>query len=87
MKRKELLIIGAVAFVAALFSFVLSGVIFGSPQKNRIKVPVAQKIDSTFPTPQTDDNYKVFLNSNALDPTQLIQIGANNNTSPFQNNQ
>ncbi|MBX4197094.1 hypothetical protein KW801_00875 [Candidatus Saccharibacteria bacterium] len=87
MKQKDLLIVGITAFVAAIFSIVLSGVLFGSPKKNPIKVPVVDKISSTFPSPQNDDNYKVFFNDKALNPTQLIQIGGSNNTNtkPFQN--
>jgi hypothetical protein len=84
MKQKDMVIMGGVAIVAALFSIVLSGVIFGSPKKNPIKVPVVHKISSTFPTTQTDD-YKSFLNDKALNPTQLIQIGNTNNKQPFQN--
>jgi hypothetical protein len=85
MKQKELLIIGMTAFIAAIFSIILSGVLFGSPKKNPIKVPVVTKISSTFPSPQTDDSYKVFFNDKALNPTQLIQIGGSSNTQPFQN--
>jgi hypothetical protein len=85
MKQKDMVIMGGVAIVAALFSIVLSGVIFGSPKKNPIKVPVVHKISSTFPTTQTDD-YKAFLNDKALNPTELIQIGnGDNNKQPFQN--
>ena len=87
MKRKDVLIIGIAAFIAAIFSFVLSGVIFGSPQKNVIKVPVVTKIDSTFPSVQTDTNYTSFFNSKSINPTQLIQIGSSNNQQPFQDSQ
>ena len=85
MKRKDWLVIGLVAFIAAIFSFVLSGAIFGSPQKNPIKVPVVTPISSQFPVTQNDDNYKTFFNDKALNPTQLIKIGGSNNTTPFQN--
>lgn len=84
MKQKDLLLIGMVAFIAAIFSIILSGVLFGSPKKNPIKVPVVNNISSTFPVVQTDNNYTSFFNDKALDPTQLIQIGGNNNTTPFQ---
>lgn len=84
MKRKELITIASVAVIAAIFSIILSGILFGSPKKNPIKVPVADKINPSFPAVQTDDAYKPFFNSNALNPTQLIQIGGNNNTNPFQ---
>lgn len=86
MKQKDLLVIGMVAVVAAIFSFALSGAIFGTSKKNLIKVPVVQPISSEFPSPQTDANYKKFYNNQALDPTQLIQIGGTGNTTPFQDN-
>jgi len=87
MKSKELAIIGGVAFVAAIFSFVLSGVIFGTPQRNPIKVPVVHKIDPSFPVVKSDSNYKTFFNEKALNPTQLIKIGNNKNKDPFQDSQ
>lgn len=89
MKRNDLMLIGLVGFIAIIFSFIISNAIWGNPKKNAIKVPVVTPISSKFPLPQTDDNYKPFFNSNALDPTQLIQIGNSNNQVPFNqtNNQ
>jgi hypothetical protein len=84
MKQKDWIVIGGVGFLSAIISIILSGIIFGSPQKNPIKVPEVTKISSSFPSPQTDDSYKVFFNDKALNPTQLIQIGGNNNKAPFQ---
>jgi hypothetical protein len=83
MKRQTLLIVVLVAIIAAFLSFVISDSLFGSPKRNPIYVPVVQKINSTFPLPQTDPTYKAFFNQQALDPTQLIQIGGNGNTAPF----
>ncbi len=85
MKRQDWLIIGGVGFLAAIISFVISGALFGSPQKNPIKVPVVNKISSDFPSPQTDDTYRTIFNPNAFNPTQLIKIGGGGNTTPFQN--
>jgi hypothetical protein len=87
MKQQQWLLIGGVAFIAAIFSFIISGMLFGNPQKNKIKVPVVTPISSSFPSVSTDDNYRPFFNSNALNPTQLIQIGGSNNTSPFNDSQ
>jgi hypothetical protein len=83
MKQKDLVLIGGVAFIAVILSFIVSGAIFGSPKKNPVKVPVVTPISSKFPLPQTDDNYKAFFNKDSLNPTQLIQIGGNGNTVPF----
>ena len=49
------------------------------PPKNRqAKVEVVQKITSDFPQPDTK-----FFNSGAVNPTQLIQIGQEQNPQPF----
>jgi hypothetical protein len=50
MKRKELLIVGITAFITAILSIVLSGMLFGSSKKNAIKVPEVIKISSDFPS-------------------------------------
>ncbi len=84
MKRKDLLLIGLSACVAAILSFILSGIIFGTPKKNPIKVPVVNKISSTFPDVQNDTDYSGIFNNKALNPTQLIQIGGSDNNQPFQ---
>jgi hypothetical protein len=84
MKHKDLIIIGLTAFLAAILSFVISGILFGSPKKNPIKVPVVDKIEPTFPQVKTDTNYTSFFNNQALNPTQLIQIGGSSNNQPFQ---
>jgi len=88
-KQKELALVIGVAVFAALFSFILSDALFGSPKKHPIKVPVVDKISPSFPDVKNDPSYKTIFNDQALNPTQLIQIGNNNNTTPFQqtNNQ
>ncbi len=83
-KRQNMIVIIFVALIAAMISIVVSGAIFGTPQSRPIKVPVVDKISPTFPDVQHDSTYTSFLNTNALDPTQLIQIGNSNNQSPFQ---
>lgn len=84
MKRQTLIIVILTAVISAILSIVISNTLFGNPKKNVIKVPVVQKINSIFPSPKTDDDYKVFFNPGALNPTQLIQIGGSNNATPFQ---
>ena len=83
MKRKEMLIFGAVGFVAAILSFVVSDMIFGNPKKQPIKVPVVQVISTDFPIVQSDENYKKIFHKKAINPTQLIKSGGGN-TKPFQ---
>lgn len=83
-KRQNIVILVIVGLIAAMVSIVISGAIFGTPQNNPIKVPVVDPISPSFPDVQHDSNYTSFLNNKALDPTQLIQIGNNQNTAPFQ---
>jgi len=84
MKRKDLIVIGVTAVIAAIFSIILSGTLLGSPKKDAVKVPKVDTINALFPSPQTDDTYKPFFNQQAIDPTQLIQIGNQTNAAPFQ---
>ncbi|MBI5906556.1 hypothetical protein HY857_00695 [Candidatus Saccharibacteria bacterium] len=87
MKRKDLMLIVGVIIVSCIFSLVLSNVALGPYKKQVIKVPVVQKISSSFPSPQTDSEYKSFFNDKAINPTQLIKIGDKSNTAPFNESQ
>jgi hypothetical protein len=82
MKRKDLTKVIFVAVIWGIFSVVASGIIFKSPVKNA-KVPVVKPISTSFPQVNTDSNYQAIFNNNALDPTQLIQIGNSQNNTPF----
>jgi hypothetical protein len=84
VKRKDLMIVGVIAFIAALFSLFVSNAIFGSPSRNPIKVPVVHEINPEFPVVKDDTNYTSFFNDKALNPTQLIEIGNGTNTKPFE---
>ncbi len=83
MQRKDILTLGLTAFVAAIFSFIAAGLIFNSPSKHNSTAPVVTAISPTFPDVKNDPNYNSFLNGQALDPTQPIQIGNNSNNTPF----
>lgn len=84
MKKREWILIGGVAIIAAVISLLVSDSIFGSPKKHPILVPEVEKISSDFPKPQTDDQYKTFYNQEAFNPTQIIKIGGQGNTEPFK---
>lgn len=83
MKRKDLMTIGLVAVVAGLLSLTLSSTLVGSSGDNKDTAPVVEKIDPAFPDITNDPAYNSFLNSKALDPTQPVQIGDNQNSKPF----
>jgi hypothetical protein len=84
MKRKDLTKVIFVAVIWGIFSIIMSGIVFKSPVKNA-KVPVVKPISTSFPQVSTDNNYQAIFNTNALDPTQLIQIGNSQNNTPFAN--
>jgi hypothetical protein len=87
MKRQDLFILVSVAAIAAVFSIVLASALF-APKKLSQKVPVVDKISETFPDVTHDPAYTSFLNSQALDLIQPVQIGPHNqNQQPFNQTQ
>lgn len=83
MKQKDIIYLAGTAFFVALISIVLANIIFKSPASRSSDVPVVQSISSSFPDVKNDPAYKSFLNDQALDPTQQIQIGNGQNSTPF----
>ena len=78
MKQKDVAMIMVIAFVSAIISLVASRLLFTAPQNQEQQVEVVPAITADFPAPDSR-----YFNSNSIDPTQLIQIGNNNNTNPF----
>ncbi len=78
MKQKDVAMIIVIAFVSAVISLVVSRFLFAAPQNQQQLVEVVPQISANFPMPDSR-----YFNSNSIDPTQLIQIGNNNNTNPF----
>jgi hypothetical protein len=88
MKQKDYITLGIIVFIAAIFSVVLAGRIFGGiSKKHNLTAPEVQNISSTFPDIKNDSSYKSVFNNNALNPTQLIQIGTDQNSSTFNSSQ
>lgn len=83
MKQKDWLTIAVITVVAGMFSFFIANWLFSSDSKRKATVPSVGTITSDFPRPSENKDYQAFYNSNALNPTQLITIGDNPNTSPF----
>lgn len=84
MKQKDVPLIIISVFSAAILSFVVSNLIFGSSSSRKEKVEVVKPITSEFNSPKKDD---IYFNGNSIDPTQLIRIGDGSNDQPFQNDQ
>lgn len=87
MRQKDIIILVGVGLIAMVISIIISGKIFTPPSNRSTKVPVVSPINSTFPDVHNDSNYQAFFNNNAIDPTQLINIGPSQNQQPFNNNQ
>jgi hypothetical protein len=87
MKREDIVKIGLVAAISAIVSVFIAGAIFNSPAKHNQKVPVVPPISTSFPDVANDPNYTGIFNSSALDPTQPVQIGNSQNSSPFTGSQ
>lgn len=83
MKQKDIFYVVGISLFAALFSFVIAGVVFKSPARHGTSVPVVQPIESSLPDIKNDSSYKAIFNPQALDPTQPIQIGNGQNPQPF----
>lgn len=70
MKRRDLVVIVAIAFASGVFSYVLANLFFGGEKAYKLTSPKVDAISADFKQP----NQKYF-NSQSVDITQLIQIG------------
>lgn len=73
------LLVGVAAFIVG---FIAASMFVHAPKKGSIKVDSVPAIPANFPDVKNDAAYNAFLNSNAIDPTQAIQLG-NSNSTPF----
>lgn len=78
MKQKDIITLVVAVFFAILVSVLASKLIFASPKNRQQQVEVVPVITADFPTPD-----KQYFNGQSIDPTQLIEIGNNNNLTPF----
>lgn len=79
MKQKDILLIVVIAIVATVASVIVSKVLFVTPSNRQQQVEVVEPISTTFTQPST-----AYFNANSVNPTQTIQIGTNNNATPFK---
>lgn len=80
MKQKDLIAIIGVVIVSGIFSYVICSKFINTPKNRQQTVEVVSAINSDFKLP----NNKIF-NSEAVNPTKLIEIGPNSNSQPFEN--
>ncbi len=86
MKQKDIILIVTVAIITGIISMIVSGLFFGPPKKDS-KVPVVDELSTSLPDIKNDPNYSSFLNEQALNPAQPVQIGPAGNSVPFNSNQ
>ncbi|HET9850059.1 MAG TPA: hypothetical protein VFP35_00290 [Candidatus Saccharimonadales bacterium] len=82
MKQNDIASLIIVAFITAVFSFVVSDLLFGGGHHSS-NVPTASSISTTFPDVKNDPAYNSIFNSGALDPAQPVQVGGSQNSQPF----
>ncbi len=80
MKQKDIMIIVVVGVVAAIVSLGITQVLFVQKKSKQLSAEVVSPISSEFKRPQANDT---VFNSEAINPTQLIQIGDSSNNNPL----
>lgn len=78
IQRKDMMLIVVVAIFAAVFSVIISKIFFTSSSQRNLTAETVQPITANFQQPDP-----AVFNSQAIDPTKLIQIGESNNPQPF----
>lgn len=78
MKQKDIAIIVGVVFVSMIFSYTIASKVIVKPKNREQKVEVVGSVPTAISTPSG-----TVFNSQAIDPSQPIQIQTNNNPSPF----
>jgi hypothetical protein len=79
MKRKDIAVIAVVVIVSGILSFFLSRLIFDSPKNRNVQAEVVDPISTDFNSHLSTQ----YFNSNSINPTEDIVIGADSNGSPF----
>jgi hypothetical protein len=78
MKQNDIILIIVVVFIAGIASFFVSNALFSSAELGKTSAEVVEPISQTFAQPDTR-----YFNDKAVNPTQLIQIGNQDNQQPF----
>lgn len=78
MKQQDIAMIIVVIFVSAGLSVLVTRTVFTPKHSKQLTVETVTPINAQFNEPD-----KAVFNSNAINPTQLIQIGDGNNSSQF----
>lgn len=79
IREKDIAMIILVVSISLMVSYFLGNALINTDQNRSVEVEVVQPISADFdqPSPQV-------FSSNAINPTELIQIGSGDTDSPFQ---
>ncbi len=80
MKQKDLAVVIASVVVAGIFSFIICSQLITSSANRNQQVEIVQPISADFNLPD-----KKIFNTEAVNPTKLIEIAPNTNNLPFAN--
>ncbi|MDB5183066.1 MAG: hypothetical protein JWO47_850 [Candidatus Saccharibacteria bacterium] len=80
MKQKDIVIIGFTIVVAGIFSYVICNNFLFTAKDQKQNVEVVAPITSEFLLPD-----KAIFNTDAINPTKVIEIAPNTNNQPFTN--
>ncbi len=78
MKQKDYALVAIVVIFSAVFSIIISNILFATPKNRQQTITVVGTVSPDFSKP---DNQ--YFNSSALDPSQLLQVNISSNTAPF----
>lgn len=79
MKQSDIAMVILVASLTLVVSFVVGGRLINSPNVRTTEVERVVSISADFPVPDAS-----VFKEDAINPTQLIQIGNSNTEQPFE---
>lgn len=82
MERKDITLLATVGVISAVIAVIVSSLLFTGTKKEDT-APTVDVISSTMPDLRNDPSYNYIFNTNALDLAQPVDIGASQNTQPF----
>lgn len=82
MRQKLITVIAISIFAGVFLSILADKYLFSNAASNNTEVDVVPVIKTDFPLPSSK-----YFNPQAIDPTQIVNIGPNSSQQPFNNGQ
>jgi len=79
MKRKDVGVLIVVAVVSAFLSIIISGLLLSTPEDRHQSVETVEVISTNFDRPDS-----TYYNDKSVNPAQVIQVGQDPNSKPFE---